>query len=41
MTSIAGGDPSNESRAERCVGILKRMARTMPLDGGLLISSEL
>ena len=25
VTSTAGGDPSNNSRAERCVGILKRM----------------
>ena len=25
VTSTAGGDPANNSRAERCVGILKRM----------------
>ena len=35
VTSFAGGDPSNNSRAERCVGILKRMARTMLLGSGL------
>ena len=27
VTSTAGGDPANNSRAERCVGILKRMGR--------------
>ena len=29
VTSTAGGDPSNNSRAERCVGVLKRMVWTM------------
>ena len=34
VTSTAGGDPSNNSRAERCVGILKRMGRTMLVGSG-------
>ena len=25
VTSFAGGDPANNSRAERCVGIVKRL----------------
>ena len=41
VASTAGGDPSNNSRAERCVGILKRMGRTMLLCSGLPNSSEL
>ena len=41
VTSIAGGDPSNNSRAEGCVGILKRMGRTMLLGSGLPNSCEL
>ena len=41
VTSTAGGDPSNNSRAERCVGILKRMGRTMLLGSGLPNSSDL
>ena len=41
VTSIAGGDPSNNSRAERCVGTLKRMGRTMLLGSGLPNSSDL
>ena len=41
MTSTARGDPSNNSRAERCVGLLKRMGRTMLLGSGLPNSSDL
>ena len=41
MTSTAGRDPSNNPRAERCVGILKRMGRTMPVGSGLLKSGDL
>ena len=41
MTSTAGGDPANNSRAERCVGILKRMGRSMLIGSGLPNSTEL
>ena len=41
VTSIAGGDTSNSSRAERSIGILKRMGKTMFLSSGLPNSSEL
>ena len=40
-TPTAGGDPSNNSRAERCVGILKRMGKTMLLGSGLLNRGDL
>ena len=41
VTSAAGGDPSNNSRTERCAGILKRMGRTMLLGSGLPNCSDL
>ena len=41
VASTAGGDPSNNSRAERRVDILKRIGRTMLLSSGLPNSSEL
>ena len=41
MTSTAGGDPSNNSRTERCASILKRMGRTMLLGSGLPNCSDL
>ena len=41
VTSTAGGDPANNSRAERCVGILKRTGRSMLIGSGLPNSTEL